>query len=117
MQRLLSLSEVLKGGEKLLGNPKGPWLLDSGASTHMTGDTNFLTSTESINPVIIGLPKRWKDGCNKQGTVTLDKGLKVQKTLFVPSLRCNLIPISRISNDLNCTVTFDKTLVLYRTTL
>jgi len=108
VQRLLSFIEVPKRGEKWSGNPKPPWLLDSGASTHMTGETNLLTSIENINPVIIDFPNGEKTGADKQGTVTLGKGLKLHKTLFVPSLRCNLISVSRICEDLNCTVTFDK---------
>ena len=63
------------------GNPKPPWLLDSGASTNMAGGTNLLTSIGNINPVIIDLPNGEKTVADKQGTVTLDNGLKLRKTL------------------------------------
>jgi len=108
IQRLLSLIKVPKEGEKLSGNPKLPWLLDSGASTHMTGETNLMTNIENINSVIIDLLNGKKIVADKQGTVILDKGLKLHKTLFVPSLRCNLLSVSHICKDLNCTITFDK---------
>jgi len=106
IQHLLSLIEVPKEGEKLSGNPKPRWLLDSGASAHMTGEINLMTNIENINPVIIDLPNGEKTVADKRGTVILDKVLKLHKTLFVPSLRCNLLFVSRICKDLNCTVTF-----------
>ena len=74
----------------------------------MTGETNLLTNIENINPVIIDLPNGEKTVTDMQGTVILDKALKLHETLFVPSLRCNLISVSRICKDLNCTITFDK---------
>ena len=67
-----------------------------------------MTNIENINPVIIDLPNGEKTVTDKQGTVTLDKGVKLHETLFVLSLTCNLISVSRICKNLNCTVTFDK---------
>jgi len=64
----------------LSGNPKPPWLIDSGASTHMSGEENLLRNIENIGPVIVDLPNGEKTVTNKQGTVILDKGLKLHKT-------------------------------------
>ena len=59
-----------------------------------------MTNIENINSVIIDLSKGEKTVADKRGTVILDKGLKLHKTLFVPSLRCNLLSVSRICKGL-----------------
>ena len=107
VQRLMSLLEApASGTEKLSGNPKPPWLIDSGASTHMTGEVGSLFNIEKIDPVIIDLPNGQRTITDKQGTIVLDKNLSLDKTLLVPSLTCDLVSVSRVCKDLHCTVTF-----------
>ena len=51
----MSLIETPKSGnEKLIG--KTLWMLDSGASIHMTGDVDLLSKTKNIWPILIDLP-------------------------------------------------------------
>jgi len=94
----------------LTGNSilKSPWLIDSGASTHMTGDEHILERTANIPSVVVDLPNGAKTVATKQGTSLLGKNLVLKHTLLVPSLRCNLLSVSRICKDLNCTVLFDE---------
>jgi len=53
----------------------------------------------------------------KQGTIALDN-LILKNTLLIPSLSCNLVSVSRVCKDLNCTVMFnDNSCILHdRTT-
>jgi len=74
----------------------------------MTEEVKLLKNVEGISPVIVDLPNGAKTVAMKQGTILLEKDLKLNQTLLVPSLSCNLISVSRICKDLNCTVTFDK---------
>ena len=107
VQRLMSLLETPTSGiEKLSGNPKPPWLIDSGASTHMTREVGLLFNIEKIDPVIIDLPNGQKTIVDKQGTIMLDKNFSLDKTHLVPSLTCNLVSVSRVCKHLHCTVTF-----------
>jgi len=54
VQRLLSLIRTPKAGlDKLSG--KKSWLFDSGASYHMTGDTELLNNVSNIGPIPVGL--------------------------------------------------------------
>lgn len=40
------------------------------------------------------------------GTIKLDKNIKLLNVLFVPDFSCNLISIHKLTNDLNCTMTY-----------
>lgn len=107
VQRLMSLLEApTSGTEKLSGNPKPPWLIESGASTHMTGEVSSLFNIEKVDPVIIDIPNGQRTIADKQGTIVLDKNLSLDKTLLVPSLTYNLVSVSRVCKDLHCIVTF-----------
>jgi len=56
VQRLLTLIDTSKNGyQKLIGEP--PWLINNGASKHMTGDLKLLKNTNGINPIVFNLPK------------------------------------------------------------
>ena len=103
VQRLISLLETpASGTEKLSGNPKPPWRINSRASTHMTGEDSSLFNIEKIGPVIIDLPNGQKNIVDKQGTIMLDKNLSMDKTLLVPFLTSNLVLVSKIARI--CTV-------------
>ncbi|XP_029125466.1 uncharacterized protein LOC114915233 [Cajanus cajan] len=82
-------SEQWKTLKDLLNNHKGTtsdkmtgkhseWIIDTGASSHMTGNLSLLCGLRDV----IGCPVRLPDGkqlmANKEGTVTLDGGLKVE---------------------------------------
>ena len=104
-QRLLSLIDGPAGGyEKLSGNVS--WMLDSGASSHMAGDVTLLNKVEKIPPVAIGLPNGTYTMAQEQGSVALARGLELKKVLYVPRLNCNLVSISKLCKQLNCSVTY-----------
>ena len=70
VQRLLSIIDAPKtSGEKLSGN--GNWLLDSGASCHMTGDMKKLSRTPDICPILVNMPNGQRSIASKQGMVKL----------------------------------------------
>nr|KYP63760.1 Retrovirus-related Pol polyprotein from transposon TNT 1-94 [Cajanus cajan] len=76
----------------------------------MTGNLSLLCGLRDV----IGCPVRLPDGkqlmANKEGTVTLDGGLKVENVLYVPTLSCNLLSISQLTNETNCVVYFTNNL-------
>nr|KYP43275.1 hypothetical protein KK1_035276 [Cajanus cajan] len=86
------------------------WIIDTGASSHMTGNLSLLCGLRDV----VGCPVRLPDGkqlmTNKEGTMTLDGGLKVENVLYVPTLSYNLLPISQLTNETNCVVYFTNNL-------
>jgi len=76
VHKILSLIEEPKSREKLTGNRNQAWLIDSGASMHMTGNLNNLSDVQTISPVIMDFPNGAKTIADKHGTAVLEKDLK-----------------------------------------
>ena len=105
VQRLLSLIETPKSNfDKILGNHV--WLLDSGASCHMTGIENFLHNVCNIEPIPVEWPNKTTTLAVKKGSVYLNPKLQLRDVLYVPNLKGSLISIAQLINDIYCTVTF-----------
>ncbi|KAL1219887.1 Retrovirus-related Pol polyprotein from transposon TNT 1-94 [Cardamine amara subsp. amara] len=75
------------------------WVLDSGASNHMTGYEDLLCYSKYILPCTIGLPNGEKIIARKKGTVVFDEDFELKNVLFVPDLKCNLISVSQLIAD------------------
>lgn len=85
------------------------WVLDSGASHHMTPllflfdklrriEKHFSIITPTGSAVMV----------ETMGDISLDKNIFLKDVLFIPDFSCNLISIHRLTQDLDCTVTYDK---------
>ncbi|RVX00220.1 Retrovirus-related Pol polyprotein from transposon RE1 [Vitis vinifera] len=90
LQKLLS--QVGSGsttGIALTANRGGmkPWIVDTGASNHMTGDAAILQNY-------------------KPSSIKLTKDLYLDSVLHVPNLDCNLLSISKLARDLQCVTKF-----------
>jgi len=74
VQQLLTLIEVPKiGGDTLSGN--GLWLLDSGASCHMTGNLNKLSKVCDICPILVNMSNGQRSIASKQGMVRFNNNI------------------------------------------
>ena len=82
------------------------WMLDSGAPCHRASDVSVVDKIEKITPVIIGLPNGTYTVASEKGSVALRGGLKLENVLYVPKLNCNLVSISKLCKQINCTVTY-----------
>jgi len=99
------LDEPSKGGNEAL-TIKALWMLDSEASTYMTGDPLLFSHIQTVSRVAIDLPNMAQTLSTKQGLVALQDGTKINNVLLVPKLSCDLISIARITKDLNYSVIF-----------
>lgn len=107
-QRDLSQADLGNFGHALISHRhdvnRGAWLLDSGATDHMTFDhtdfshrspprrTSIANANGVVSPVI------------GAGSVTLSPSLHLHNTLLVPSLSHKLLSVSQVTTDLNCVV-------------
>lgn len=110
-QVLVSLLNNVKLGatEKLSGKFSFlPWIIDSGASHHMTGQLECLTNVHSILECFVGLPNGEETVATKEGTVVLNGRLTLTNVLCVPSLHCNLLSVSQLLKDSNYIVQFSN---------
>ena len=91
------------------------WIIDSGASDHMTG-LSYLFS--SYTPCAGNIKVRIADGSFAsiagKGSVVLSDSITLQSVLHVPKLTCNLLSISKLTRDLNCAANFLPTSCVFQ---
>ena len=85
------------------------WIVDTGASNHMTrsmcGMVDYKRCDRNIKVTMVDGTISYVEG---KGSVYLND-LCLQSVLYVPSLRCNLLSISKVIRDMNCKVIFSPT--------
>lgn len=94
----------------LLANNTHSWIIDSGASDHMTFDLNLFESYHPLqhNEHTITIPDGRHIAVKCIGTISLPSGIKLKNVLYVPQFRFNLISTHRLCQDLNCDVIFNS---------
>ena len=89
------------------GRKLNPWIIDSGASDHMT---NLHHLFYSYNPCSGHEKVRIADGSFSsiagRGHINLSASIGLKSVLHVPKLKCNLLSVSKLSKDSNCRVIF-----------
>jgi hypothetical protein len=93
-----------------------PWVIDSGASDHMTGMSPLFSS---YNPCSGREKIRIADGSlspvSGKGSVFVTPSMTLSSVLHVPDLTANLLSIARITLELNCQVIFYSYYCFFRT--
>ncbi|VFQ93733.1 unnamed protein product [Cuscuta campestris] len=108
--RLLSMLIPSSSHMSLNGMPQSTsqdWLVDSGASHHMTGTFSYLFDVSPIPPCPVTLPDGSRVLAKTSGSVHVSPTLVLRNVLFVPTLRCNLISVGCLVRANNCLVIFD----------
>ncbi|CAL9003229.1 unnamed protein product [Prunus brigantina] len=103
-------SANLCASDTMPGMGSNTWIIDTGASDHMTYDTNMFDelSRNPRDPYITsanGLPSP----VTGEGTIHLTPSLPLSHALLVPNIRCNLLSIGRLLDTLNVSATFYST--------
>ena len=84
-----------------------PWIIDSGASDHMT-DAHHLFTTYS--PCAGNLKVKIADGTLSpiagKGSIRISESITLNSFLHVPNLSCNLLSISQLTKQSNCSTKF-----------
>ena len=85
------------------------WILDSGATDHVTCSLNNLHSYERINPIIVKLPNGHHVHATHSGIVHLSTTITLFNVLYIPTFTFNLISISKLVSSTNCALIFSST--------
>ena len=86
------------------------WILDSGASHHMTFNKQHLTNILPLpEPVLVRLPNGYKVKVTEIGNVRITSQITLYNVLFIPSFKYNLISINSLTLHLKCVVSFSNT--------
>ncbi|OIT33509.1 hypothetical protein A4A49_23029 [Nicotiana attenuata] len=83
------------------------WILDTGATNHMTGDKSLLKNETLVgNSGQVQLPTGDSAPISHMGECQLTGGDVLKDVLCVPAFKFNLISVSKVTEDLKCSVTF-----------
>jgi len=96
-------------------NGKKPWILDSGATDHLTGSSdNFLSYHPCVGHEKIRIVDRSFAPVASKGHISPFDDLILQNVLHVPKISYNLLSVSKITRDLNYHVAFSLDNVVFQ---
>lgn len=85
----------------------GCWIIDTGASSHMSSHIDTLQHIESVLPPIkIHLPDSSTKLVTKKCHITLHPKLVLHNVLIIPSFKFNLLSVNRLIKDSGLNLTF-----------
>ncbi|XP_039045779.1 uncharacterized protein LOC120185691 [Hibiscus syriacus] len=84
------------------------WILDSGATDHMLSDFNRLKSHVPCTSAsrLVHLPNGQTSPITHIGSGYLDQNNTLKNVLYIPNFAHNLLYVSKLTKELNCTVSF-----------
>lgn len=86
------------------------WIIDSGASDHMTSNKALLFDITPLTvPYLVTLPNGYKVKVTSTGSFALTPFITLHNVLFVPSFKHNLISVHKLIKQLHCIVLFTAT--------
>ncbi|XP_074271828.1 uncharacterized protein LOC141595761 [Silene latifolia] len=105
-RRLLDLLNIPKSKDHIHG--KNAWIIDTGATNHVTGTLTYLHDIQHITSSPVSLPNGVTTNASHRGRVILDGGLVLTDVLYVPGLTCNLISVLQLLDALDCIIQCTK---------
>nr|CAN61270.1 hypothetical protein VITISV_020532 [Vitis vinifera] len=82
------------------------WIIDSGATDHMTFDSRQVSPFRPSSQKIVSIANGNTTPVIRKGSLTLTDTLNLDSILVVPSLDYNLLSVSQITTTLSCIVIF-----------
>ena len=87
---------------------KGKWILDTGATDHITFCDSQLTRIRCVTSICcINLPNGQRSPVKCIGDIELQNGLALLNTLCLRNFKFNLLSVSKLAKDNKCLVCFN----------
>jgi len=91
----------------MLNTISGSWIINTGASDHMTYDLNLFSRTTSLpTPIKVTIPDDTLKPVTLAGDVQISPTLTLHNALFVPDFKYNLLSVAKFLNDSTCCTIF-----------
>lgn len=90
-------------------NNTSDWIIDSGATDHITCQSDFLLQPQPCD-IAICLPNGQHTSVHLKGTVQLTNNIILYDVLYIPSFQFNLISVCKLTQTLPCCVQFSTQL-------
>lgn len=83
------------------------WIVDSGATHHVTHDKNFFEGLSDAANTSVTLPTSFGVQIAGIGRIKLSDSMVLNNVLFIPDFRLNFLSVSQITKDLGYRIAFD----------
>ena len=91
--------------ETLTGMSSTPsWILDTGASHHLTGKFDILNDIKDMEPVLIVLAAGRERVSVKEGKIRIGQGLVLNSVFYVEGMPSDLISVGQLMDENRCVV-------------
>ncbi|CAM8920521.1 unnamed protein product [Rhodiola kirilowii] len=88
---------------------KDTWVIDSGATDHITPHAHLLSHVTSLKvPYSVLMPNGTRVMVTHTGTCVLNDSIKLSSVLLVPNIRFNLISVAKFVEDFKLSVVFTE---------
>lgn len=105
-QSITALAESGNSNACLLSS-SNKWVVDSGATDHMTGNPTFFSMYQShTSPTTVTLADGSTSAVLGSGTVNPTPSITLSSVLSLPKFAFNLVSVSKLTRTLNCSVSF-----------
>ena len=86
------------------------WIIDSGATDHITYDLSLLHNVKAVQvPCYITLSNGKKAQVKNIGSLFLNQGLELENVLHIPEFQFHLLSISKLTQQFSANVIFTPT--------
>ncbi|XP_072078038.1 uncharacterized protein [Arachis hypogaea] len=86
------------------------WVIDTGATNHVSYTLDDFQSYQQIDPIIVKLPNGSYTTSSIIGTIVFSEKLYLKNALYIPSFNFKLISVSKLTATLHCTMNFSEKL-------
>ncbi|KAK8360188.1 hypothetical protein V6Z11_A04G147600 [Gossypium hirsutum] len=82
------------------------WIIDTGATDHITYSLSSFASYKHIKPILVTLPNGTKLEACISGTVIFHEHLCLHDVLYIPAFTFHLLSVTKLTTTLPCCFTF-----------
>ncbi|XP_016205051.1 uncharacterized protein LOC107645516 [Arachis ipaensis] len=86
------------------------WVIDTGATDHVTFNLDDFQSYQEISPMIVRMPDGSHTTSSIIGTIRFSNQLYLSNVLFIPNFDFKLISVSKLTSKLKCKMLIDDNL-------
>ena len=100
-----------------VGNKQQGWIIDSGATNHMTSLPTILDYQQQVlsdRPRRVYFPNGDNVKVTHTGSCHLTSQDTIENVLLIPDFKFNLLSVSKLTKDLNCVVSFFPDFVIFQ---
>jgi hypothetical protein len=90
----------------VMGKSPVYWVIDTGATHHITSNFKNFTSVSTVSPITMRLPNGQTINTTISGTVQLSDLIILKDVYYIPAFNVNLISVTKLIDSSNCHLNF-----------